>query len=725
LPTASGKRRPGKRRTARRRRAYRLLPVALGVCILGLGAVAGPSVVNHSWIGGGDGSDAQRIRPAGLPADLPAEGMVYSDLIPAAKNSLCAGAYEIDDLTCTHGPDGAPTGLKVTRDVAPVTARSPEPALPQRESATVPPDAEIVRDEGGLLVTAGKPALMPDAAPGDADFVMGNHGVACAGDGRNGKRVQVLYVHEYGTPSRFTNFSGSIGVWAAGVDSIYDASAGETGGSRHVRFVTTPSCRVEVAEVQVPRNGLTTFRTSITALRKLGYNRTDRKYLLFADTNVYCGISTYVPDDRPGAGNRNNGGPAFARLDTGCWSTGMAAHELTRALGAMLRGSPNSAGVGNCTDDYDLLCGVPKSREVTRTVCPKKHENRLDCGHDDYFSTNPAKKSWLGQHWNVASSEFLLRSDGGDDVPDAPGAVVVTPPTKVPAVPAPATPGPEESGPTGGDASDGGGDAPPEGADLPSGEPEPPAGDAEQPAEDADVPATSVGLPVRQPAAAPVQAFLEVRDPDSNSVRLTWSFAGDGTRYQVAVDGVPIATTVATRARLIGLRPDTKYQVTVSDPKAKYLAKGTAETAPAARPAQNSWFVLQNALTGGAADLYAARSASGTAITLSGSEGDAQQQWMLVPAGGGMFTLRSRATGKCAVPLGGNPAPGTPLVEGDCAADNGQRWQLRLSDYGFTLHTSAGDLVAGVGEQRFGAQRLLVLQTADGSRHQSWTAVPG
>ena len=57
------------------------------------------------------------MAPAGLPADLPAEGLVYGDLIPAAEDALCAGAYEIDDLTCTHGPDPAPPGLRVARDV--------------------------------------------------------------------------------------------------------------------------------------------------------------------------------------------------------------------------------------------------------------------------------------------------------------------------------------------------------------------------------------------------------------------------------------------------------------------------------------------------------------------------------------------------------------------------------------------------------------------------------
>ena len=38
---------------------------------------------------------------------------------------------------------------------------------------------------------------------------------------------------------------------------------------------------------------------------------------------------------------------------------------------------------------------------------------------------------------------------------------------------------------------------------------------------------------------------------------------GPSATYQVSVDGAPIATTKATRARLVGLRPDAKYQVKV------------------------------------------------------------------------------------------------------------------------------------------------------------------
>ena len=153
----------GRRRA--RSRPYRLLPIALGMAMLGFGAVAGPGVVSGRWTPGGDGQGRERITLAGLPANAPEQGLIYQDLEPAGPDSLCAGGYELDEETCTHGPDAAPPGLRVRRDVAPVTDPAPEPVAPKRESAQVPPDAEIVRDEGGSALTAGKPALVPDAAP--------------------------------------------------------------------------------------------------------------------------------------------------------------------------------------------------------------------------------------------------------------------------------------------------------------------------------------------------------------------------------------------------------------------------------------------------------------------------------------------------------------------------------------------------------------------------------
>ncbi|MDY7087260.1 MAG: RICIN domain-containing protein [Actinomycetota bacterium] len=732
LPTHREPVRRGHRRAVSRR-PHRLVPVVLGLALLGVGGVVGPSVVDN--VAGSNGS--RHFALTALPADKPDEGLVYEGLKPAKAGSLCAGSYELDKQTCTHGPEEAPAGLEVRRGVTPVTAKAPEPKDPVRESAAATPtDAEIARDEGGSALTADAPALVPDVAPGDADFIMGVHDVACEGDGRSGKRVQVLYLHEYGTPSRYTDFLGSIRNWAAGVDQIFDESAAETGGSRHVRFVTTPQCRVDVSEVQLPTGALASFTSNIAALAKLGYNRTDRKYLIFADATVYCGIATYIADRRPGLGNRNNGGPSYGRVDSGCWSSAMAAHELTHTLGATLIDSPNSSGAGGCLDDHDLLCGPDRSGKPVRTVCPKRSEIRLDCGKDDYFNTNPKPGSYLDENWNIARSEFLLRSDGGDDIPDTIGAPLpAETPASTPTGPAPGkTTGPNPGTPQP-DEADGGGDAPPSpsatpSAPVPGGEPgTAPTAPPETPDADGDVPSVPVAAttgPPTEPAngvqAGPLQAVIEVRDATSGSVRLNWSAASAEATYQVWVDNQPVATTKATRARLIGLKPDAKYQVTVkSGPK--YAARVTAETAPAARPAENSWFTLTNALTGGAANLYAARTTPGTPITLSAADDDAQQQWQLVPAGDKTYRLVSRATGQCVGPLGRETVAGAPLVQTECD-NSAARWTLQASPYGFKLRTTDGGLVAGVGDQRYGAHRVLVLQAGNDQRYQSWTAVP-
>ncbi|HEU4348249.1 MAG TPA: hypothetical protein VFR35_10720, partial [Actinoplanes sp.] len=102
---------PGRRRVySSRHTSYRLLPVIFGLALLGIGAIAGPAVVGDGWHPG-VGADRDRITLASLPDDAPEQGMVYEGLTPAGADSLCAGAYELDPETCTHGPEAAPAGL--------------------------------------------------------------------------------------------------------------------------------------------------------------------------------------------------------------------------------------------------------------------------------------------------------------------------------------------------------------------------------------------------------------------------------------------------------------------------------------------------------------------------------------------------------------------------------------------------------------------------------------
>jgi hypothetical protein len=333
------------------------------------GVVVGAAIV----LAGVSVAHGETSRPNQFPADRPDLGLRYTGLTPAKKGQPCAGGFQVSDrATCTHGPDAPPPGLTVSRAVA---------ALP----------------------------FSANAAAG---------AVVCEGDGVTGKRVQVLYVRGAGTASRFAEFLPSFRTWAAGVDAIYDASAQETGGSRHIRFVTTADCQVDVREAAVPDTAIGDFGATISALKKVGHNRTDRKYMLFADAKVYCGIGSFAGDDRPGATNRSNRGPSYGRSDSGCWTPGVAAHELGHNLGAVNDSAPNSSKAGHCLDEYDLMCYNDSGGLKTRVVCTdRKHDQRMDCNHDDYYNAAPSPGSYLSTHWNTADNEFLIR--GG--TPGSPG----------------------------------------------------------------------------------------------------------------------------------------------------------------------------------------------------------------------------------------------------------------------------------------------------------------
>jgi len=164
-------------------------------------------------------------------------------------------------------------------------------------------------------------------------------------------------------------------------------------------------CRLDL----VPDAGASTVGVTIAALQALGHNRTDRKYMIFGESTVYCGIGTFRRDDRPDAGNRNNVGPSYGRSDSGCWTASVAAHELGHNLGAVSNSAPNSSGAGHCVDEFDVMCYRDTPTTVIRTECPARAQNqRLDCNHDDYYSTNPPAGSFLATHWNVAQNQFLI-----------------------------------------------------------------------------------------------------------------------------------------------------------------------------------------------------------------------------------------------------------------------------------------------------------------------------
>ena len=235
---------------------------------------------------------------------------------------------------------------------------------------------------------------------------------SCTGNGADGNRVQVLYVVEADDPDRFTSVLPILRDEVANVDDTFALSAAKDGGALRVRWVHDPAtCQPLIKSVKVKNGDLASFGTMITAVQKAGYTATNRKYLMFADAAVLCGVGHLVLDDRP-TGNANDGGNAmYARVDTGCWQAGgggsIAAHELMHNLGGVQGSAGHSTPYGHCDDDKDLMCYADGPGVTMHQVCPAANEPLFDCKQDDYFATNPAPGSYLATKWNTARSSFL------------------------------------------------------------------------------------------------------------------------------------------------------------------------------------------------------------------------------------------------------------------------------------------------------------------------------
>src|SRR5688572_15250551 len=225
----------------------------------------------------------------GMPPNDPGRGRVYDGLAPGRAGTLCEGVYEISSqrananadagIACTHGPDDAPEEASVANAVAPMSSTA--------------------------ISSAPK--------------------IACpAGDdGTSGLRVQAIYAYEQGKTNRYSSFATSFPAYAGNVEATYSQSAAQTGGVRHVRWVTDTQCRLDVDVVALPAGSLATFSSMRDALKAQGFGSAARKYLVWADASVYCGIGSIYADDSPqgdGSTNANDGKYAMhARVDNGCW----------------------------------------------------------------------------------------------------------------------------------------------------------------------------------------------------------------------------------------------------------------------------------------------------------------------------------------------------------------------------------------------------------------------
>ena len=397
----------------------------------------------------------------GLPVEDPSRGLTYEGLEPSREGGPCDGLFALRSDEgglegCTHGPDPAPEGVDVRESRSIEELVDDAPAIGASGGLTPPPGAKgVVNEPGGIAivhddddVSPGK-TLPPPRVPCIEEF-----------NGEVGKRVQAIYAYASDRPggSRYAQVEPLIQAYAAEVDQVFYESARETGGRRHVRFVTHDDyCRVKVDAVQLSPTGDNEFANTISELRAKGYKGANRKYLVWMDANPsdgftdYCGIGDLLQDERP-IQNVHNGDPSiqgtpagmFARVDPQCWGTtgpssgGVSpeAHELMHNLGAVQKGAPNATWApfgkytgGHCTDEADLMCydddglqdgvvnapcldclsqGQPTTQPI-RQACDATHERLFDCNHEDYYNTDPLLPwhEYLTKNWNTADSSFL------------------------------------------------------------------------------------------------------------------------------------------------------------------------------------------------------------------------------------------------------------------------------------------------------------------------------
>lgn len=253
----------------------------------------------------------------------------------------------------------------------------------------------------------------------------------CIGDGTSGSRVQVVYVHAADVPA-VAGRATVLQQVALDADRIYLQSAQETGGQRRIRYVTGADCLPTVIDLPVAATG-DDYPGAVQAAVKsaAGLDRPDRKYIAYVEgVNEYCGLASNPSDPQPGPANAANTGPSTAVIGAlSCAEWGFTtAHEMIHFFGGVLGApvsasqptvpqdpantAPHSSLYGHCTDENDVVCYKDSSVTTTFTfTCPATHGGRLDCNHDDYYTTlrSLPSSNFLAAHWNTANSVFLQK----------------------------------------------------------------------------------------------------------------------------------------------------------------------------------------------------------------------------------------------------------------------------------------------------------------------------
>jgi hypothetical protein len=251
-------------------------------------------------------------------------------------------------------------------------------------------------------------------------------GVPCYGDGTSGTRVQAVYARASDKADRYADVVGLIRQWAGTTDRTLADSAAETGGTRHVRWVTDPACNLGVEQVQLSPTGEDSFSATSAELQSLGFDRTDRPYLLWVDAN---GATT---------GQRQQRRPQLRPFRYRMLGQGnsVEAHELMHNLGGVQLSAPHTTGGWHCTDGDDRTCYADSSGVTVTRLCGDAPRGSSTALTTTTFTLRRRRK--LSRvHWNSAESGFLEGTEPAQTTTTTAALPTTTTTTTVPPPPRP------------------------------------------------------------------------------------------------------------------------------------------------------------------------------------------------------------------------------------------------------------------------------------------------
>ncbi len=310
---------------------------------------------------------------------------------------------------------GAPAGAHGVRTVAQTDCAN---------GPAVTPGVQVVPGSGSGTSAAGTQGTQ--ASAGVAAMAP-----TCAGDGTSGNRFQFYYAYFRGQKNRVAAVRPNLIRVVDEANGIVFLSARMHAAYQSLRIVTDGNCVPTVSAIELPAADADSFSATV---RDSHLRAGDRKYVLFTDSERFCGVGTMNVDDRPGPDNANNSGPSWARVDLGCWDAPATVRAIFRMLGAVQHSAPAYTASGHCAEGYDLVCQseTPGSRAAVIGGGPAGGScadpamvDRLDCAGDEYYNPKPAAGSYLASHWNTANSSFLYDGPAaGPGGATPPGTVV-------------------------------------------------------------------------------------------------------------------------------------------------------------------------------------------------------------------------------------------------------------------------------------------------------------